>query len=73
MTTTSGEPDHRTRILATLAADPLASDPSAVPPPVESSGPADLEPVDQAPGFEEVDVDDASAETTLADPAVQEA
>lgn len=70
---TTAAPDHHTRILAALAADPLASDPLAVPPPVEFTGPADLEPVDQAPGFEEVDVDDASADTPLADPAVQEA
>lgn len=48
------------------------ADPTAVPPPVESTGPDDPEPVDQDPGFEEADVPDADADTTLADPAVQE-
>ena len=48
------------------------ADAATVPPAITTNGPADDEPVDQDPGYEESDVPDDAADTSLADPAVQE-
>ncbi len=64
-------PSSDQRVIDALAYIDTA-DPTTIPTVNPYTGPADTEVVDQAPGFEEVEVLPAAADTSLADPTVME-
>lgn len=71
MPTDSTDAGHAARTEVVLAYIATA-DPTTIPTVNPDTGPADDEPVDQEPGFEEVDVAAEDADRDLADPAVGE-
>lgn len=68
----SAAPPAQPDLPADVAAILEAADPNATPL-ADTTGPADDADADQDPGYEEIDLADDQADTSLADPAVMEA